>query len=112
MLDKRKSRYRVWAPGRPLSSRKSGRSSTRYASEIRDAAKAAVRSPLRSSRIDVEKFFEAPGATRADEDNIVNPILDALIGIVYLDDKQVRSVRATALPKGERYALSGWTSTG
>lgn len=47
---------------------------------------------------------------RADVDNVIKPILDALIGIVYTDDQQVRSVKATALPVGEAYGLSGWTS--
>ena len=41
---------------------------------------------------------------------MIKPILDAFVGVVYHDDRQVRSVKATALPIGEPYGLSGWAS--
>ena len=66
--------------------------------------------PIASKRIDVEIFFQAKTPLRADVDNIIKPILDALKGIVYLDDSQVRSVRAIALPSDDAYSISGWTS--
>jgi hypothetical protein len=43
-------------------------------------------------------------------DNILKPILDAFKGVVYVDDSQVRSVRAVALPRDDAYRLSGTMS--
>ena len=45
-------------------------------------------------------------------DNVIKPILDALKGIVYEDDSQVRSVKITAFPSSEEgaYGVSGWGS--
>ncbi len=42
---------------------------------------------------------------RADVENILKPILDALKGIVYFDDKQVRSVRVVAISPGEYVSI-------
>lgn len=60
-----------------------------------------------SPRIDIEIFFHAATSMRGDVDNVIKPILDTLIGVVYEDDRQVRSVRVTALPKGEPFRSSG-----
>lgn len=51
-----------------------------------------------SPRIDIEIWFAADHLARGDVDNIIKPVLDALNGVVYVDDRQVRSVRAVALP--------------
>ena len=75
---------------------------------IKGFALKAIPRPTESSRIDIEIFFVAQRSLRADVDNVVKPILDALKDIVYLDDSQVRSVKVTALPEGEAFGLSGW----
>ena len=69
-------------------------------------------SPTRSNRIDIEIYYHTQKGIRADVDNVIKPILDALIGIVYLDDSQVRSVKAVALPYNEAYSISAneWVS--
>jgi hypothetical protein len=56
---------------------------------------------VKSGRIDIEVFFVALRSMRADVDNIVKPILDALTDIVYFNDNQVRSIRAVAISPEE-----------
>jgi hypothetical protein len=65
--------------------------------------------PTTSNRIDIEIYFLAQRALRPDVDNIMKPILDALKGVVYLDDSQVRSVKVAALPQDEAFGMTGWT---
>jgi hypothetical protein len=43
-------------------------------------------------------------------DNVIKPVLDALIGVVYHDDRQVRSVRAVAVPTDDAISMPGWVS--
>lgn len=97
MTLKRKPVFRIWIPGNPKSSQGKGTKS-KYIQTIQDAAKEQVPYPVKSGRIDIEIFFVALSTMRADVDNIIKPILDALIDIVYFDDRQVRSVRAVAIP--------------
>ncbi len=99
---------RLWIEGRPQSFRKNKASTSRYLERIKNAASALIPAPTESTRLDVEIFFETERSLRADVDNVIKPILDALQGIAYLDDRQVRSVKVTALPSGEPYRLSGW----
>jgi hypothetical protein len=94
------------APAGERAAGKNAGARTRYVEEIREAAAEAVPSPSKSRRIDLEVFFYAEVSLRADVDNVLKPILDALIGVVYEDDRQVRSVRVIALPKGEPFRSS------
>jgi len=97
MTLKRKPVFRIWVPGIPKSSQSKG-AKTKYIHQIQEATKEQVPYPIKSGRIDIEIFFVALSTMRADVDNIIKPILDALVDIVYFDDKQVRSVRAVAIP--------------
>jgi Holliday junction resolvase RusA-like endonuclease len=83
---------------------------SRYRERISAAATAEVSRPIRSGRIDLEVWFRSPGVSRADVDNILKPILDALKGIVYVDDRQVRSVKVVALPTNDAFKLVGTMS--
>ncbi len=96
----------IWIQGRPQSLQKRG-SKENYTQRIRDAAIIAAPYPNRSKRIDIEIWFHSPSVSRADVDNIIKPVLDALIGIVYEDDRQVRSVRAVALPADDVFGIAG-----
>jgi hypothetical protein len=69
-----------------------------------------VKEPLESDRIDLDIWFEAVRGMRPDVDNILKPILDALNGIVYADDRQVRSVRVVAVPSDDASGIAGWTT--
>jgi len=106
----RKPVFRIWVEGHPQSLQANRKGLERYKERIRNAAGNVVPHPTKSKRIDIEIFFRAERPLRADVDNIIKPILDALKGIVYLDDSQVRSVRATALPSDDAYSISGQTS--
>ena len=82
-----------------------------YTALIQEAARAVFKKPAQSPRIDVEIIFAAKDRNlRADVDNVAKPILDALKGIVYDDDKQVRSVRIVALPLDDAFKLPGEAS--
>jgi len=102
-------RFRIWVPGRPLAVGSGSRS--RYRQSIADAARAAVPAPTSSRRVDIEVWFVARKLRRrADVDNVLKVILDALKGIVYEDDAQVRSVRVVALPLDDAHVLPGQVS--
>jgi hypothetical protein len=66
--------------------------------------------PTISSRIDVEIYFQAQSPLRPDIDNIIKPVLDALKGVLYVDDSQVRSIKVAAFPSNEAYGFTGPTS--
>ena len=102
MTLKRNPIFRIWVPCIPKSSQSKDKGSkANYLQEIKDATKKQVPYPVKSGRIDIEIFFVALRTMRADVDNIIKPILDALIDIVYFDDNQVRSVRAVAISPDE-----------
>jgi len=82
----------------------------RYRERITEAARQVVPYPVKSTRIDIEIYFQFRGPLRPDVDNIIKPILDALKDIVYFDDSQVRSIRVAAFPTDEAYGFSGPTS--
>jgi Holliday junction resolvase RusA-like endonuclease len=103
-----KPAFRVWVQGKPMSWRKARKTLSRYTERIAEAARAVVPFPVKSSRIDLEIWFCAPSMDRADLDNIAKPVLDALVGVVYFDDRQVRSLRVVALPTDQAHGISGW----
>lgn len=97
--------------GKPQTYRKNKKSLSRYIELIQENTKKIVPFPINSKRIDIEIFFLSENSIRADVDNIIKPILDAMQGIVYFDDKQVRSVRVTAIPTNDVIHLSGWVDS-
>ena len=99
--------FRIWVEGTPQPFRKDRKSLSRYLESVQNAARELVPFPIGSKRIDIEIWFRSEHL-RPDVDNIIKPILDALQGIVYFDDKQVRSVKVVALPHDDAYILSGW----
>jgi Holliday junction resolvase RusA-like endonuclease len=100
--------FRIWVAGRPQSGQKRG-SNEDYTKRIREAAAKLVPRPTESKRVDVEVWFCSDSFTRADVDNVLKPVLDALNGVVYHDDRQVRSVRAVAIPNDDAVKMTGWT---
>lgn len=100
-----------WIPGRPQSAQKRG-SNSMYVDRIRHAASGLLDAPIASPRVDVEVWFCAPAVTRPDVDNVLKPILDALVGVVYVDDRQVRSVRAVAIPRDDAITFGMRADTG
>lgn len=106
-LHDRLPEFRIWISGAPQTYRKSKKSLSRYIETLKSATREIVPFPIESGRIDIEIWVNSD-QLRPDVDNIVKPILDAMQGLVYFDDKQVRSVKVTALPYNDVYRLSGW----
>ena len=92
--------WRIWVPGVPRSRASKKKTNPHYVDSIRQAAKARFRAPL-SGSIEVEVVFVAKSNDRPDADNVLKPILDALQGIAYQDDKQVVSPRSTVLEQDD-----------
>src|SRR5688572_203123 len=103
-------KFTIWVDGKPKSLRR-GPASAEYVARIQSAAMPQCSAPLGSHLLAVEIWFAAHRRDRADVDNVAGPILDALKGVVYLDDRQVRSVMVTALPiqwtDEDRWKLDG-----
>ena len=111
MHTQRKPIFRIWVKGHPHSFQRHNRKALKeYIELIRNAASQVVPRPTKSTRIDIEIWFRAENSLRADVDNIIKPVLDGLKGVVYLDDRQVRSVKATALPSDDAFSVNEWTS--
>jgi len=109
MTVERTPAFRIWVPGRPRSfqRRQNTKAKQEYIARIKEAAEKVVPFPTGSGRLDIEIFFLAERSLRADVDNIIKPILDALRGVVYEDDRQVRSVRAVAVAADDAVTLTG-----
>ena len=90
--------FSIWIPGAPRSLQ--ARLLRGYIDRVRTAARAVFPSPLLADNIESVLLFVDRGS-RPDVDNVLKPALDALKGIVYLDDRQVRSVRCEAMPNDD-----------
>ena len=110
MVEIRKPAFRIWVQGHPQSMQGTPRHLAQYRERITESARQVVPYPVKSTRIDIEIYFQSRGPLRPDVDNIIKPILDALNGVVYFDDSQVRSIRVAAFPTDEAYGFSGPTS--
>ena len=81
-----------------------------YVERIKAEAQKQVQGPpLSSSAVDVEIIFAARGS-RPDVDNVTKRLLDALKGIVYHSDKQVRSVKSVGLRLDESFYARGFNT--
>lgn len=68
------------------------RSKGKWQQQVRDVVPAGVEVLPGSLRLRIDFFFK--GSTQLDTDNIIKPIQDALVSIVYDDDKTVIDVCA------------------
>ena len=106
MESRQRPAFRIWIEGIPLAV-PSKRSRATYIARIREAAKPVVPYPSRSPSIDIDILFQRHTSLGLEADHIITPILEALKGMVYHDDRQVRSVRVIALPAEEASHLTG-----
>jgi hypothetical protein len=89
----RRIRYSFAVVGVPVSSQGSRESKKRYQQLVAQEAIKSVPSPIEDKqkvRIEIDWFSEG-FENKPDSDNIAKPIIDALKGIVFADDKQVQS---------------------
>jgi Holliday junction resolvase RusA-like endonuclease len=90
---------RIWVEGKPKSARKDGPKLKAYIERVRETARSQFSGvPLTSKRLLVEVWYSVPWREPPDVDNVLKPIVDAMKGVVFEDDRQVRQVKATALP--------------
>lgn len=95
-------------PGTPISSGASGRSRTRWKESVSTAA-LAILPPghglvADSVRVTIVYFYVQ---TDLDLDNIIKPILDALIEVIYLNDFQVADISAAKRDRIGNLLLEG-----
>ncbi len=81
-----------------------------FMNSVKQESKKHILSPITSDDIEVEICWATKirQGIRADIDNIIKPIIDALCGIAYNDDKQVRSATATLFDLNKRNVVSGY----
>ncbi|PYN88436.1 MAG: hypothetical protein DMD87_09325 [Candidatus Rokuibacteriota bacterium] len=105
VLPDRRPRLSLWLVGRPKSQR--SRAPVQYVEALQAEARKQVQgAPLGSSTIDVEIIFATRGAV-LDVDNAPKRILDALKGIVYHSDAQIRAVKGVGLRLDQGLPRSG-----
>lgn len=97
--------YQVWVEHRPSSS---GKGKEAYFNAVKAGA-AEIGSPIAANDIEVEIVYSTVRkiAKRLDADNVIKPTLDALKGIAYRDDAQVRSVTATLFDRSANHVVHG-----
>ncbi len=98
--------YLVWVEHRPSSSAK-GKAT--YFEAVRAAAASEIINPIVVDDVEVEIIYStvAQASQRLDTDNVNKPTLDALTGIAYLDDAQVRSVTSTLFDRNINHVMDG-----
>ncbi len=96
----------VWVEHRPSSS---GTGKLAYFAAVRAAASTEIDQPITANDIEVEVVYSTTrkAAERLDADNVNKPTLDALKGVAYTDDAQVRSATATVFDRTINYVVYG-----
>jgi hypothetical protein len=86
--------YLVWVEARPSMN---GKGKDVYYVAVKRAAREVIQTPISSQDIEIENIYSTAvkPAERLDADNVNKPTLDALKGVAYGDDSQVRHVEAT-----------------
>ncbi len=102
--------YTLVVEQRPSSGSKLGRAA--YAAAGQDAARREIPSPLRGDDLEVELLYVSRTGINIDLDNIIRPTLNALTGIAYEDDRQVRSLRAARFDTKKPMRLRGSVRVG
>jgi hypothetical protein len=80
-----------------------------YYEAVREAAKSVIASPITTDDIEIEIAYatDVKKTNRKDTDNVNKPTLDALEGVAYLNDRQVRSVNCTLFSKLDSSIIDG-----
>lgn len=98
--------YLVWVEQRPSSN---GKGKQAYFDAVRAAAVKEILSPIHSEDIEIEIAYSTmqKKGNRSDADNVNKPTLDALKGIAYADDRQVRAVTCSVFDNSREAMISG-----
>lgn len=105
VLPDRRPKLSLWIGGRPKSQRT--RAPARYVQALQAEARKQVQgAPFGSSTIDIEIIYATRGAV-LDADNALKRILDALKGIVYDSDAQIRPAKSVGLRLDQGFRARG-----
>lgn len=98
--------YQIMVPFQPKSQQ--ARSRSLYKQNIQNIAKRRIDSIIRSNDIEIEITWTSTikEEIRSDIDNIIKPIIDALKGVAYEDDKQIRSLVVTYFNKNLQHSIN------
>ncbi len=98
--------YSFWVFEKPHTK---GKGKKAYMTAVKQAAQPEIPAPIIEHDVEVEIIYSTvvPSTMRVDIDNIIKPTLDALSGVAYLDDAQVRSVTATLFDRTKDAVVSG-----
>jgi len=96
----------LWVEVRPTHR---GKGKIAYYDAVQQAARGVIATPITTRDIEVEIAYSSRTrqATRLDADNVNKPTLDALKGVAYADDSQVRSVRSTVFDRSAAASVDG-----
>lgn len=98
--------YLIWVEARPT---KAGKGKQAYFDAVRQAARSIIDRPITTDDIGVEIVYstDVRKGKRMDADNVSKPTLDALKGVAYEDDSQVRSATSTVFHRSRPSKVSG-----
>jgi Holliday junction resolvase RusA-like endonuclease len=98
--------YLIWVEARPTHR---GKGRAAYYGAVKQAAHQVIATPITACDIELEVAYSTrtKQATRLDADNVNKPTLDALKGVAYADDSQVRSVRCTVFDRSTATKVNG-----
>lgn len=98
--------YLIWVEQRPTMN---GKGKKLFYNAVQQAARVEISSPITADDIEIEIVYvtDVEKANRKDTDNVNKPILDALEGFAYSNDRQVRSVGCTVFDKKSPSTVSG-----
>lgn len=98
--------YGFWAASRPTQRSPAGRKV--YQRAVAEAAKQVIDKPITSDDVEVEILYVTTAPEESlDVDNVGKPTLDALKGVAYSDDRQVRAMRVVRFDKTKPIHISG-----
>jgi Holliday junction resolvase RusA-like endonuclease len=98
--------YRIWVGGVPKSQRGKGKHSDGYVKRVQAAARLIVPQPV-STRVELIVVYNGKLAPQLDTDNAAKLIQDALIGIAYHDDRQIKDTRVISITEDELRSVDG-----
>ena len=91
--------YQLFVYNRPS---RGGKGKDAYVNAVKAEASKRIDAIITTSDIELSVLYSSdrPALVRSDIDNILKPTLDALCGLAYNDDRQVRAVSARLLDRG------------
>ena len=98
--------YLIWIEARPTLR---GKGKAAYYAAVEHAARRVIAVPITACDIEIEIVYatRTKQARRMDADNVNKPTLDALRGVAYADDSQIRSARCTLFDRSREATVQG-----